>query len=552
MLDYVSQIDSDQVLAVNSAKQKVPFSLLGKFSNLFKLLRVTVYLIRFIEKCRSRVAVRNSVGISILVQSSQTVDLIKFPEIDNALKKLIQISQRLEFSEEILKLSRGEFVSSKSKLKLLCPILDDDNIIRVGGRLNNADVGYDQKHPIVLSGSCALSILLVEHEHIKLLHAGPQQLLYSMRQKFWIINGRNLCKKIVYKCIRCFRVKPRSIEQFMGQLPTPRVQPSKPFHHVGIDFCGPFLIKYPFRSKVVTKAYVCVFVCFVTRACHLEIVGDLTTESFLASFRRFTSRRGRCAHAYSDNGTNFIGAKGVLDDLQRLLNSEYHKNELLKYCNENAIEWHNIPPRSPHFGGLWEAAVKIAKSHMKRVIGDNSFTMEELSTLIVEIEACMNSRPLTPMSNDPSDLEVLCPSHFLIGSPLTSLPDPDLTHLNYNRLKHYQQIQYLLQTFWKRWHTEVLSELQERNKWYKEPLVLKVGMLVLLKEQNLPPLKWLTGRIIKLISGKDNIVRTVVVKTSSSTFERAISNICILPIDDTPLNNFENIIKNPTPSNACI
>lgn len=538
-VENINNPENNQVLAVGChvSNSKCRFSLFNKFSNLFKLMRVTAYLVRFVKNCQVKIANKNS----IVPQQPIVSVSLKISEIDNALKCLVKASQLFDFNDEILKLSKGQFVSPKSKLKSLCPIVDDNQIVRVGGRLNNSDWEYNRKHPIVLSGSCTLSKLLVEYEHVKLLHAGPQQLLYNLRQRFWILNGRNLCKKIVHKCIKCFRVNPKPVEQLMGQLPMSRVQPSKPFHHVGIDFCGPFVLKYPFRSKITTKAYVCVFVCFVTRACHLEVVGDLSTQSFLASFRRFTSRRGRCAHAYSDNGTNFIGAKGELIELKKLLDSEYHRTEVLKFCTENAIEWHNIPPRSPHFGGLWEAAVKIAKTHMKRVVGDTSFTLEELTTLVVEIEACMNSRPLSPMSNDPSDLEVLSPSHFLIGSPLTALPDPDLKHLNYNRLKHFQQIQYLLQTFWKRWQNEVLSELQERNKWFKEPLELRVGMLVLLKEQNLPPLKWLTGRIIKLISGKDNVIRTVVVKTASSIFERAVANICILPVDDVSLDNLTKV-----------
>lgn len=529
----MSSSDSVIIPKVNNIVEKdiAQINLLSRYSKLFKLLRVTAYCLRFVENCR------------LPRHKRSTIKAFKTIEIDKALKSVIKLSQRLEFSLEIRKLSKNEYVHSKSKLKSFCPFLDSEEIIRVGGRLDNSEYEFDKKHPIVLSGSCPLSKLIAEYEHIKLLHAGPQQLLYSIRQRFWILNGRNLCKTVVHKCLKCFRAKPRSIEQLMGQLPSERVTPAKPFHHVGLDFCGPFFIKYPVRSKALTKAYICVFICFVTRACHLEVVGDLSTESFLASFRRFTSRRGRCAHVYSDNGTNFIGAKGELIELQKFLDSEYHRNEVLKFCTENSIQWHNIPPRSPHFGGLWEAAVKIAKSHIKRVVGDTSFTSEELSTLVTEIEACMNSRPLTPMSNDPSDFEVLSPAHFLIGSPMTALPDPDLLHLNYNRLKHYQQIQFLLQKFWKRWHNEVLSEMQERHKWYKEPIVLKVGMLVLLKEQNLPPLKWLTGRIIELIPGQDNVVRSVIVKTPFSTFKRAVANICILPIDDNYVENFDKLIN---------
>lgn len=182
-------------------------------------------------------------------------------------------------------------VSSKSNLKTLCPYLDENELIRVGGRLANSSLCLDAKHPLVLPAAHPFSKLIVEHEHVRNLHCGPQSLLYHTRQRFWIIGGRSLCSyiwcSIVHQCVRCFKAKPNTMQQIMGQLPTNRVNPARSFSIVGIEFCGPFFVSYKIRSKVKNKVYVCVFICFVSKAVHFEIVNDLTSTAFIAALRRF-------------------------------------------------------------------------------------------------------------------------------------------------------------------------------------------------------------------------------------------------------------------------
>ncbi|XP_075210414.1 uncharacterized protein LOC142317751 [Lycorma delicatula] len=215
-----------------------------------------------------------------------------------------------------------------------------------------------------------------------------------------------------------------------------------------------------------------------TRAIHLELVQELTTKSFLAALSRFTSRRGNCIQIFSDNAKNFIGARNKLRDIYVLLSSKDHQDTVAQSASKNNIQWNFIPPRSPHFGGLWEAGVKSVKHHLVRVVGKTNLTYEELSTVLCKIEGCLNSRPLTPLSSDPSDRNPLTPGHFLIGEPLQAVPEKDVSQLNVHRLDRWQRICQLTQHFWQRWQQEFMSELQARVKWRKTSQNVKPGMLV--------------------------------------------------------------------------
>lgn len=187
--------------------------------------------------------------------------------------------------------------------------------------------------------------------------------------------------------------------------------------------------------------------------------------------------------------------------------------------------------RLSHFGGLWEAGVKSAKHHLKRVAGNAHFTFEELTTLLAQIECILNSRPLTQLSTDPNDYAPLTPAHFLLGKSLIGMPDPDVTHISETRLSMYQRIQQVKQHFWSRWSKEYVSELQQRVKWKQTQSDIKVGTLVLIKEDNMPSMKWKLGRIISVYPGKDNVNRVAEIKTMSGNIRRTFSKICPLPID---------------------
>jgi hypothetical protein len=208
------------------------------------------------------------------------------------------------------------------------------------------------------------------------------------------------------------------------------------------------------------------------------------------------------------------------------------ENSELKIINElskDLITWKFIPPMSPHFGGIWESGVKSTKFHLKRILSNVPLVFEDFNTILVQIEAVLNSRPLSPLNNDPNDYQPLTPSHFLIGRKLTALPDVDLRQLTQNSLSKYQHLQLLHQHFWVRWSKEYINELQIRTKWKSNQKSLQENTLVLIKDDNLPPAKWLLGRIHQLHPGNDGITRVATIKTKNGYLKRSFSKICPLP-----------------------
>lgn len=492
------------------------FNMLHKFSSYKKLQRITAYCLRFIDVVVTK---RKPANVELSVK-----------ELQKSSEALIRLSQNLYFKKDIQELSKNGQVCNSSKLLKLTPFLDEAQLVRVGGRLKHSLLTEGQKHPIVLSNSCNLTKLIFEDYHRVNLHAGPQALLASVRQKYWPINGKSSARKTVHECIRCFKTKPQSLSHIMGELPQDRVQPVlRPFMNTGVDYCGPVMIKRAGRSQIKDKAYVALFVCFATKAIHLELVGDLTTVSFIAALKRFIGRRGKCLNLYSDNATNFVGANKELQDLREQFLSKSFEQDVQRALAAENITWHFIPPRSPHFGGLWEAGVKSAKSHLKRVLGSSSLTFEEYNTVLIQVEAVLNSRPLTSLTSDPNDLRVLTPGHFLIGDSLTSTAEPSLQDIQLNKLSRWQRVQKMQHDFWIRWSNEYLPELQEKVKWKTQHQNIQLGTLVLIKEDNLPPLQWSVGRIKELHPGTDNVVRVVTVKTATGLFKRAIQRICPFP-----------------------
>jgi hypothetical protein len=198
-------------------------------------------------------------------------------------------------------------------------------------------------------------------------------------------------------------------------------------------------------------------------------------------------------------------------------------------AEQEKIVWDFNPPSAPHFGGLWEAGVKSVKTHLRRVVGSQILTFEELNTVLVQIEAVLNSRPLCPLSPDPNDLTALTPGHFLTLAPLTCFPEPNLEHVKLNRLSRWQLLQRMHQSFWDRWHREYLHTLQQRSKWHKPQTDLSRGTLVLIKNDQVPPLQWNLGRVEDIHPGADGVIRVATVKTNGGSFRRPVVKLCPLP-----------------------
>ncbi len=487
-----------------------------RFSKCLRLIRAVAFILRFKNNC-------------LKSASDRVKDPLKIQEFNLAKKHLIKVAQRQSFPDEFSHLIEKRPIANNSKILNLTPFLDSDEIIRVGGRLEFSDFSPDKKHPILLHSSHHFTKLLFAHEHVKLMHIGPQALLSSIRDEFWPVAGRNLARTTVKRCFRCFRFKPDYVQPIMANLPRDRTVPSPPFHVTGLDYAGPFLVRQGLgksRSRKLEKCYIGVFVCFSTKALHLELVSSLTANSFLLALRRFVSRRGKPSKIVSDNGTTFVGA-------HRELKTFLESNQDTLKCNatNEGIDWQFICPYSPHMGGLWESGVKSVKHHLKRVLANAHLTFEELITTLAQIEAILNSRPLSPLSSEPNDLVPLTPAHFLIGRPLTAAPDENLEDIKLNRLTRFQLVQRLCQHFWRRWQQDYISELQHKQKWKVSRGQLSEGTLVLIRDDQALPTDWKLGRITQLHPGSDGVARIASILTSTGPIKRNFQKICPLPLE---------------------
>ncbi|GBO43766.1 hypothetical protein AVEN_38343-1, partial [Araneus ventricosus] len=268
------------------------------------------------------------------------------------------------------------------------------------------------------------------------------------------------------------------------------------------------------------------------KAIHLEIVNSLSTEAFIGALKRFISRRGRPSDIFSDNGTNFVGANNELLKILKGLFKRESAEKFEDFLASEGIKWHFNPPATPHFGGLWEAGVKSLKGHLKRVVGNTILTHEEFFTIITQVEAVLNSRPLCPLSEDPNDDLALTPAHFLVGTSLACLPEPHFKETPMNRLSRWELVQKLAQTFWSKWTSDYLNRLQARPKWYKGEKEFKKNEVVLVKgDDNSKLLSWNLAKIIEVHPGKDNITRIVTLKTSKGIYKRPVNKIVKLPFD---------------------
>lgn len=516
VVESVDPLPGLKVFTVERVPDSLPDFLLNRFSTLDKLIGVTCWMKRFLYNARTPSQPRSS-------------SVLSPEERQDALLSCVRLVQTQSFGKEIglLRSGHGKLRGSLARLNLF---LDDVGLLRVGGRLRNAELPYEARHPLLLPKSGHFVELLIRDRHVKNCHAGLNGLLACLQRDFWVLSARRAARSVIFKCIPCYRLKGTLTQPQMGDLPPDRVRPARPFSKVGLDFAGPFLVKTSsVRNARQVKAYLCVFVCLFSKAVHLELVSSLSTEAFIACLSRFVSRRGLPHLVRSDCGTNFKGADRYLKEVLQFLttNHTYIESELSK----QGVVWIFDPPGYPSWGGIFEAAVKVAKIHLRRVIGLTVLTFEEIQTVFCKVEAVLNSRPLCPISSDPNDLEALTPGHFLIGCPLTSLPEYPFVNVPANRLSRFELLQQISQSFHRRWSSEYLHLLQQRVRWTDKTNPPRVGDLVLLKEPILPPLQWRMGRIVKLFPGSDGIPRVAEVLVGDSVLKRAVATLSRLPVE---------------------
>ena len=476
--------------------------------------------------------------------------LASLPTGEQAMTVIIQTVQEEAFGEE-LKLYRGERLSGdesrrerisekksemkKSALYRLDPFVDDNGILRIGGRLRRARLEYKEKHPVLLPKGYHVSKLIVRHYHGQVHHQGRQITHGAIRQAgYWLVDGNHEVAKELSLCVLCKKLRGPRLEQRMADLPADRVEATPPFTNVGFDVFGPWLIQTRKTRGGTTgsKRWGLVFTRLSSRAVHIEVLESMDTSSFICALRRFFALRGPASLLRCDRGTNFIGGKSELDEAMK----EMDQRRLERYVKEQGCEWRFNPPYASHFGGTWERQIGTIRRVLDAMfleLGGSQLTHELLVTLMAGVTAIVNARPITTVLSDTEEPEPLSPSMLLTMKtrPLGPPPGEFLPVDLYSR-RRWRRVQYLADQFWLRWRREYMQTLQSRSKWNSSKRNLNAGDIVLVKEDGAHRNNWPLGLISEAIKSEDGAVRKAQVllwrEGKKKTFLRPIKELVLL------------------------
>lgn len=431
---------------------------------------------------------------------------------------LIKVAQREAFGEEKKCLSqKADKLPRTSKLYQLDATLED-GVLRVGGRLRRSSASLELKHPVILPRESIVTQLILDDCHKRTQHQGRGQTLNELRASgYWIIGASKMVAKHIKNCVTCRKVRGRIEDQRMADLPVDRVDPSPPFSYTGIDCFGPFYTK---TGRKENKRYGLLFTCLSSRAIHIEMLEDLTTDAFLNALRSFIAIRGAVRQIRCDRGTNFVGAK---NELQRSL-KELDKDRIATYLARKQCDFLMNVPEASHMGGVWERQIRTVRSVMSSVLTQATGRLDDTSlrTFFYEAMSIVNNRPLTTDTiNDPKSVEPLTPNHFLTMKTSVPLPPPgNFVEEDLYGRKRWRRVQYLIEQFWSRWRKEYLTNISLRQRWLTPRRNIEVGDVVIVKEDNVPRNEWKLARIVETSEDDDGLVRKVKLQMGQSNLGR--------------------------------
>ncbi|XP_071118407.1 uncharacterized protein [Haliotis cracherodii] len=483
-----------------------------RFSCWKKLTRTCAWVNRFLYNCSNPADLR-------------MIEELSREELNDAEIKLVAQAQQEAFPGEYSALSSGKPMPNSSKLQALHPQIDETGVMRLSGRLKDAEcLPFAARFPIILPRRSWITKLVIKHAHEEGHHvSGTNRTLDVLSSKYWIVSAREAIREWEKECSTCHKSKAKPVQQVMAPLPKIRLQASfQAFSMTAVDYAGPFSTIQG-RGKVRLKRYLCLFTCLGTRAVHLEMAYSLDTDAFLNEFFRMTNRRRLPTEVLSDNGTNFVGAVRELKDLLGKLD----KDAIQKYTANRGIKWHFNPPSAPHFGGVFEILIKAAKKAIFAILSKSDVTDEELQTAFTGAEALINSRPLTYQTCHPQDDNPLTPNHFLHGQVGGVFAPESVDTTDYHPRKRWRRLQELMRHFWRRWMREWLPALNTRRKWNRPSKDVRVDDVVLVSPET-PRGQWPLGIVERVYPGPDGHVRVVDVRVANSTLTRPVTKICPL------------------------
>ncbi|XP_064470007.1 uncharacterized protein LOC135384748 [Ornithodoros turicata] len=466
------------------------------FSDLNRLHRVTAWVIRFTENAR-----RNTNRGPLSTE-----------EIENAQCYWIRHVQASSFPVELDCLSRDQPIRTTSKISDLQPLIDSNRILRLGRRLSASQQAFSEQHPALILSYSHYAKLLITDAHHRVFHSGVRDTLVQLREEFWIIRARQRVKQILGRCITCRRNNSRASTEVQGQLPAGRITRSHPFQVIGVDFAGPLTLRQ--NRKYFTKAHIALFTCAVTRAVHIELCEDTSAVKFLQAFRRFTSRRGICSSVYSDNAKTFKTAAKELHEIRNVLRDPLVQD----HSSARGIQWHFIVERAPWSGAFYERLICSVKNAIRKTLSRRLIDFAEMRTLLTEVEAMINSRPLTFVYSDDAVPVPLTPASMIIGRRLLSRPATNSTPsaevledaAQSNKTMHamWKRRDAYIDAVWERWQKEYLTELRSaHHSKTKGQCNVDVGDVVIIREPGVNRLLWKLGLVERTLPGSDGRVR---------------------------------------------
>ncbi|KAK2887882.1 hypothetical protein Q8A73_019330 [Channa argus] len=429
-----------------------------------------------------------------------------------------------------------EIVTQKSTPELL------GGILRVGGRLKRASLPLDLRHPIILPKDGVITRLILDYFHGKTQHQGRGQTLNELRANgYWIVGGSKVVTNYLRQCVACRRARRPTETQRMADLPANRVDPSPPFSYCGMDCFGPLYTK---QGRKEYKRYGLIFTCLSSRAVHIEMLEDLTTDAFINALRCFIAIRGTVRQIRSDQGTNFVGAK---NELAKAL-KEVDKDILSTYMAERQCDFIMNAPDASHMGGVWERQIRTVRSVLSWALSQSAGRLDDacLRTFLYEAMSIVNSRPLTTDNlNDPKSLEPLTPNLLLTMKTSVALPPPGkfVAEDLYAR-KRWRRVQYLAEQFWSRWRKEYLVNLTLRQRWHSPRRNVKIGDIVIVKEEGVPRNEWKLGRVLDARMEEDGLVRKATVQIGNRELGEDGQRLVNPSVLERPIHKLVVLVEN--------
>ena len=410
---------------------------------------------------------------------------------------------------------------------------------------------------IVLPKRHYVSQLIAKRYHHEVHHQGRHYRSAIRQEGFWVIGGHDVVTKVIRACVLCRKLRGPHLEQCMADLPLDRTKVCPPFTNVGFDVFGPWAVQTHKTTGggVNTKRWGLVFTCLSSRAIHIKALEAMDSKAFICALRRFFALRSNAKILRCDRGKNFVGAKTELDAAA----SELDEKKVENFVTECGCKWEFNPRHASHFGGVWERQINTIHRVLDAMfteLSQSQLTHELLVTLMAEVVAIVNAKPIAALPSDTEDPQPQSPVMLLTMKTRPAGPPPgQFIRTDIYTRRRWRQVQFLTEQFWTRCRREYLQSLQPRQKWMGTRWYLCVGDIVVVLDESQHRTDWPLGRVSQVLRSDDSRVRKVKVNVvrdgERKTYLRPIKELVLLltntadPDQQQRQDNMSSNNKNP-------